>query len=76
MVPGTPGPETKRRMALHDRLQGVKQGHNERGMADTEHEEDAAAHWKSEAQRIWTGGPHSRIPPDAATQKLLGIHIF
>ena len=25
-------------MALHDRLQGAEQGYNERGMADTEHE--------------------------------------
>ena len=46
MVPGTPGTETERRMALHDRLQGAEQGHNERGMADTEHKGDAAANWK------------------------------
>jgi len=79
IVPGTPGPVTERMMALHDRLQGVKQGHNKRGMADTEHEGDAVANWKPEAQRIWSRRPHSRILPDAATQKLLGryrIHIF
>ena len=44
-----------------------------------EHEGDAAANWKPEAQRIWSGGLNSGILPDAATQKLLGrhrIHIF
>ena len=71
MVSNTPGTETERGMELHDRLQGAEQGHNERGMADTEHEGDATAHWKPEAQSIWRDGPHSRILPDAATQKLL-----
>jgi len=61
-------------MALHDRLQGAEQGYNERGMENTEYEGDAPANWNPEAWRIWSGGPHSTILPDAAIQKLLGRH--
>ena len=50
MVSSTPGTETERRIALHDKLQGTEQGYHKRGMADTDYEGDSTAYWKPQAQ--------------------------
>jgi len=58
-------------MAFHHQLPRVKQSHNERTVANTQHEGNAVANRVTQAKKIWSRKPNARFLPNTLEERYL-----